>query len=396
MKKILLVMGVGILVLSGGCSGKPEDVTNQFSDSIVSEDKVSENLISGNETSDSEVSANGILENVISENGISEDETPETVYHIEDDDIINLEEALDTYWTFLTETQRGITIEESYVDDVPIELQNLLIYCNDGIDDERDEYWAEYGVDCEYITEENKDHYPIEDIVLDAYDYTYLKVLDIDGDGEDEYFHYHGNGTSGWTYLCFHKNIEGVWEEIAVNNTEGSNIILRYEDRYYLLSDECITWWNDEVKIPWRSAAIIGGDPCWNSLSIEKIPTEYTPYEIYSNVQDESIDYLENINLDCKDFSNDIEKVEINSFGWHTDEVSLSTKYGWERSYDGEQYLYVITERWTSRRIYLESWDNQLIIMHQTEDGAWEIVKVYYLMTNYDCSLTLGLAVDAK
>lgn len=127
------------------------------------------------------------------------------------------------------------------------------------------------------------------------------------------------------------------------------------------------------------------------------IPTEYTPYEIYSNVQDELIDYLENINLDCKEFSNDIEKVEIkSSFGWDTDVVGLSVQYGWERSYDGEQYLYVITKRWTDRRIYLESWDNQLIIMHQTEDGTWEIVKVYYLMTNYDCALTLGLVVDAK
>lgn len=49
--------------------------------------------------------------------------------------------------------------------------------------------------------------------------------------------------------------------------------------------------------------------------------------------------------------------------------------------------MYVITERVTRAYSYLKSWDKQIIIMHQTEEGAWEIVKVYYLMTGFHYSL---------
>ena len=382
MKKILLVIGSSMLVLLGGCSGDPEDVTNQLSDSIVSENKISENVISGDEVFDSEAAVNEISENTVSENTVSENETSETTYMIGEDDIINLEEAL-ANWSDIHDIQRKITIEEGYVDnDVPIELQDMLLHGKSGND---------YAVDCEEITEENKDNYPIKDIVMDAYDYTYLKILDIDGDGEDEYFHRVANGNAGWSYLCFHKNVEGKWIDLTVGNSEYGNSILSYEGRYYIRSDSALIWWNDEVETVRPNGALIDeNNPCWNTMVLAKSPTEYTPYELYSNVQDESIDFLEGISFNCEEFSNnDVEKIEIESsqYCWYTDAVPLSIKYGFERSYDGEQYLYVITEEATRAYSFLASWDKQIIIMHQTEEGAWEIVKVYYLMTGFHYSL---------
>lgn len=402
MKKILLAMGSSMLVLLGGCSGDPEDVTNQLSDSIISEDKISENVISGDEISDSEATVNEISENTVSENMISEDETSETTYIIGEDDIINLEEALEN-WSDIHDIQRKITIEEGYVDnDVPIELQDMLLH-GKSVND--------YAVDCEEITEENKDNYPIEDIVLDAFDYDWLMVLDIDGDGEDEYFHYVANGNAGWSYLCFHKKVEGEWIDISVGNSEYGNRILSYEGRYYIWSGSALRWWNDEVETVRPNDALIDGNPCWNTMVLAKSPTEYTPYELYSNVQDESIDFLENISLDCMKFHDtddesidfldninldcmefhdtDVEKIEIESsyYHWKTNTVPLYIKYGFERSYDGEQYLYVITEEETRAYSFLASSDKQIIIMHQTEDGAWEIVKVYYLMAGFNYSL---------
>ncbi|MDE6743533.1 MAG: hypothetical protein K2J95_06620 [Lachnospiraceae bacterium] len=382
MKKILLVMGSSMLVLLGGCSGDPEDVTNQLSDSIISEDKVSENVISWDEISNSEATVNEISENTVSENIVSENETSETTYIIEEDDIINLEEALEN-WSDINDIQRKITEEEGYVDNgVPIELQDMLLHGKSGND---------YAVDYEEITRVNKDNYPIEDILLDANSYSSLMILDIDGDGEDEYFHYAANGNAGWSYLCFHKNVEGKWIDLTVGNSEYGNSILSYEGRYYIRSDSALIWWNDEVETVRPNAVLIDeNNPCWNTLVLAKSPTEYTPYELFSNGQDESIDFLENISLDCMEFQDtDVEKIEIKSshYRWNTNTVPLYINYGFERSYDGEQYLYVITEEATRAYSFLASWDKQIIIMHQTEEGAWEIVKVYYLMTGFHYSL---------
>lgn len=377
-----------LLFLTGcGKNRLPEDA-NPLSDHNVSEDQALENGITENGASVSE-----LFDTIISENQISENEVLETAYIIGEDDIINLEEAFEN-WSDIYDAQRSITIEEGYVDkDAPVELQDMMIYCNDGIYDEKDEYWKEYIVDCKEITEENKDNYPIEDIVLDAHDYTYLKVLDIDGDGENEYFHSIPNGNSGWSYLCFHKNVEGKWIDLTVSNSQSGNVILFYGDKYYIWSGNNLRWWNDEIETPQPNPALIDGNPCWNTIAMAQLPTEYTLYELYSNVQDESIDFLENISLDCEGFinfiNNDVEKVEVESshIWWQTDTGTISPRYGWEKSYNGEQYLYVVTEIYSHAYIYLESWDKQLVIMHQTQDGAWEIDKVYYLMAGFKCFL---------
>lgn len=340
--------------------------------------------------------------NNIDNNGQTGEDSAEAVYHIEGDDIINLEKAFESYKSVLSELQRENTIEGGYIDNVPIELQDLLIYRNDGINDERDEYWKEYSVEWGEqiikITEENMEDYPIEGIMqdrdnFDFFDVTDLWVIDIDSDGEDEYFHRESFGTSAGYSYCFHKNIEGVWSSTMVNISGDGIDILYYKDRYYLFSGRYLTWWNDEVELPWQESGSRFNDPCWNNLWMEHTPMKYTPYEIFSSVQDESIDYMEDISFDSIEIIfNDTEKVDIAQTGWNKGGApDLITDCGWKRSYNGEQYLYVLTWIYHSRPTYLNGWeDKQLIILRQTEDGAWEIVKVYYLMTKYNCSLYMA------
>lgn len=389
--KVSLLLTASLLVM-GGCekNGLPED-TDSTVEYTVSADHVSEDVISENDASVNEVS-----ENIISENPVPEEEEPETVYIIDKEDIVNLEEAFEN-WSDIDDTQREMTFEEGYVDnDIPIELQDMMIYYNDGIEDERDDYIREYIVDCEEITEENKDNYPIEDIVLDAHGYTSLKVIDLDGDGENEYFHSVPNGNRGRSYLCFHKKVDDEWID---DLTLYGPYILLYEGRYYVWSgSNILSCWNNEVETVRENGALIEEDnPCWNRVVWRELPTEYTLYELYSNVQDDSIDFLENISLDVWEFDNyiknEIERVEIESSDdsyynvwWETDRGWVSPEYGWERSYHGEQYLYVVTEELIDSDT--RTCDYQLLIMHETQDGAWEIDKVYYLMMGYDCKLS--------
>ena len=285
-------------------------------------------------------------------------------------------------------------MDASYVDcDVPMQLQDMVIYASDGIEDERDEYLKEYYVDCETITEENKDNYPIEEILLDEHNYTDLHVIDIDGDGENEYFHHVANGDSGWSYLCFHKNVEGTWIDITVGNSEHGNAIVSYEGRYYIWSvGSVLRWWNDAIETPKPNEALIDGNPCWHSLVFSTCPTEYTPYELYSNTEVGDKDFLNTINMNCLEFKDndegDMVVSDVAYTRWGTESVIITPQYCWEIENEGQQYLCIVTERYSYHAYhYYESWDRQLVIMRQTEEGAWEIVKVYYLMAGFERTL---------
>ena len=74
MKKILLVMGIGMMAALAGCAGKDVDPVGQAVDNIVSEDEILDVEIPG-----SEAAGNGILESNFSENGISENSASESV-----------------------------------------------------------------------------------------------------------------------------------------------------------------------------------------------------------------------------------------------------------------------------------------------------------------------------
>lgn len=364
MKRGLLI-GIGILLLLAGCSGKQEDVADQNIDDVVSEAEVSENEVSDNEVFENEIS----------------DPEP-TVYLIETKNIVNIEEAFAGFWSNSYDAPRDITLERNYIDEVPVELQDLLIYYGDIVRDEYDEYWAEYGIGYDDLKVDNTD-IPAE---IDC-DYDIDGAIDFDGDGEVEYFRFVPNGTGWMSYITFYKNVEGVWVDIPVGNSSIGKRILCYEDRYYLIIGDSLIWWNHEAETDlsyWEHsrAAVIGGDICWNTLVLDMEITGYTPYEVYSNAQYDFSDDMENINWETLEDNRD-GKVDIDwRSDWHTDSGSFNVEYGWERIYEGEQYLYVIAEDY-HQRSPIRADDKALTILHRAEDGTWEIVKVYYLAANY-------------
>lgn len=56
---------------------------------------------------------------------------------------------------------------------------------------------------------------------------------------------------------------------------------------------------------------------------------------------------------------------------------------GWQVSHDEERYLYATGSILCQYDAMGEN-DEILVIMRQKEDGSWEIVKVYYMLANYD------------
>ena len=371
MKRGLLI-GIGILLLLAGCSGKQEDVADQNIDDVVSEAEVSENEVSDNEVSDNETSGNGLFQVALPEGYAAGSSR-----HIEQDEVLNVEEVLEYLRSNNGNIQWEITVEEGYVEGVPTELQDLLIYRYDGVTDERDEYWKEYEAECEEISAED---------IEDAPEYMQgrdLQIIDIDGDGENEYFWYVSNGTAGRYYIEICKYINGRWKYSAVGNSYHI-AVLYYEDRYYILCDNVLVWWNDETDLEefGRERDLIDRDLCWSRLVLggTSRPTGYTPHEVYSNTPDDSIDFLENINWETLE-DIDAWKTEYENIWEFSDGSDIAPRYGWERQYDGERYLYVILSDYD--RIHDISSDRVLLIMRRTEGEMWEIVKEYYLAGDY-------------
>lgn len=365
-----------VLALLAGCSGKQDDVTEEPLDGIVSEDE--ESNISENEISDGEEAMNGGAEN-----DLFEDEEQVIVYRIEPDEVVNIEEALSEFWSNESNYEGETIIAEGYVEDipVPIELQELLLYGGDR---------SEWAVECEAVTEEMAADLP-EALLLDAHSFRDFYWNDFDGDGENEYFHYRSNGELDRNVICIHKNIDGRWVEAEL--WRGS--ILYYEGRYYVDSYGSLNWLKDDFEY-YYCPALIGEAGGWGTLRLDWTITGYTPYETYSNTQDDSIDFLENINWETLE-DQDAVQVEIKTddsrmigaaspiYIWtiegmdtDTENTDFRLRYGWERYYEGEQYLYVVINEYAQRR----SMDMGLVILHQTEDEMWEIVKAYYLTIN--------------
>ena len=387
MKNILLVIGISMMAVLSGCAGSREDVMEEPVDTVVSEDKA-ESDISENEISDSEVSENNEDENDLSEDGTAENNEEEeeqlTVYRIEQDAIVNLEEALDGFWDNRYSYAGKITVEEGYVDDipVPIELQDLFLHGSSR---------SEYEVEDKPVTEEMAEAIPEEAFqVCGDHDYRWYYYIDFDGDGENEYYHSQANGTGrARSIMCIHKNIDGVWDNAQL--WWGS--ILYYDGRYYVDCGDSLNWAKDDFA-GYGNGVLIGDSGGWGSLRYESEKIGFTPYEIYSNTQDDSIDYLENINWETMKDEDAVQvKIETDrratnsdTYIWVIDEENiyyLRTEFeiwrGWERYYEGEQYLYVYVSQYG---VYdLE--DRGLIILHRTGDETWEVVKAYYLSRNY-------------
>ena len=386
MSKILKIFGMSIIVLLAGCSQEGDVILGQNENKFILGDDVSGDMISENELSQNELSLNEVSEN----------EMLEITYYIEPDDIINFDVAFETYWGSMYDAPREVTVGD-YNDNFPTELQDILIYCNDDIKDERDDYWMQYEADCEEITSKNAGDIPYEEICAAAYKQpnSCLWVLDIDGDGNNEYAvpDLIGTGQYG-SSLTIVKYVDDKWTQIGGHNvldSTGCMEILNYDNKFYLLMGEILSCWNNDTEIPnlsyWENDLVLGQDPCWYELEIVKTVTNYTPYEMYSNTQEDSFDYLENINWETIEDIN-AERVNLNLSTWITNSINFELCYGWEKFNDDEQYLYVVARSYYERTSR-EEHDGVLTVLHQTDNGMWEIVKSYYLAANYDIKLML-------
>ena len=327
----------------------------------------------------------------------TKEETADTdnskTYIIDKEKIINFEEA------FLeldipnppNDFSRDIIVED-YSKDFPQELQEILIQLNDGIKTGDEDCWQDYEADYETITSDTAGDLPIEDIVAATEELyiTYggtLKVVDIDSDGEDEYII---AGIDGGTSHCKEtyviKNIDGHWTWIGGGIAPIRNAlheILVYENRYYLLMGDRLAYWNDEAEMPdWEKELIPGHADCWNTLSVNREVTGYTPHELYSNSQDMVMDVLSQVDL--TDLSQNAEKESYGLRGsWKTEHNIYNVRYVWSVNDEAEEYEYVISEFSEFYPFQDDNKDLVLTVTRKTEDGMQEIVKVYYLAANF-------------
>lgn len=306
------------------------------------------------------------------------------LHFIDEEKIINFDEvfhelALDNPPNNFS---RNIIIED-YSNDFPQELQEILIQLNDDIE-AGDQDWEDY----ETITTATVDNLPYEDILAATgeLDSGSVIVVDIDSDGEDEYVITGKVGTGHYRKTFVMKNIDGNWTWIGGHIYPDPNAlhkVLEYEGRYYLIMGDQLTCWNDDAEMPdWENELVPGQTDCWNTLSIEREVTSYTPHELYSNSQDMAMDVLSQVDL--TDLSQNAERELYDLRGsWETEHNIFQVRYVWTVYDETEEYEYVISEFSEFYPFQDVNEDLVLTVTRKTADGMQEIVKVYYLAANY-------------
>lgn len=363
MKKVIWVFMVSMFVIMTGCAKEKTENMNQ-----TIEEK-GENSVQ------------------VTEDKTYIDTSKEEKINLDEDMIINFDDALGEF-EIPSNVSREVVWGE-YSENFPVELQEILVHHYDGVDEENDNEWQRYETDCEKITLETCGDIPFEDIVKAAEIYSpidkiSMRIVDIDRDGIDEYVINDsiGRGQLGCIYVV--KYVDEKWTLIGGGNARYSTDVcglLEYKDRYYLLVGEKLSYWRDEVEIPdgeyweyWDSAPWQAD--VWNLLEIEKKITGYTPYETYSYLQDDSIDYILEMNLiSLEDNCSDEENFEAQH--WSINGKTTWPKYGWKQEYAGENYFYVVSA------VDEESDDMLLTVICEKGDKKL-IVKVYYLSANYN------------
>lgn len=360
MKKIITIFFAIILVLITGCTKEAEDDINQaMEDKVKNSEQISE-----------------------------EDTSIKVEIDLDEDMIINFDDAFGIF-EIPGDVPREVVVGE-YSENFPVELQEILVNRYNGVYEEEDNNWQEYEADCEIITLETCGDIPFEDIVNGAgvyglIDKRSMRIVDIDRDGIDEYVIRDsiGRGQLGCIYVI--KYVDEKWTCIGGGNARYSTDVCRlleYEDRYYLLVGENLSYWRDGIEIPdgeyWElwDAAPWQAD-CWNSLEIKREITDYTPFETYSCLQDETVDYLLNVNLIALE-NNSIEEEKLGVQSWSVNGRTSWLEYAWEEEYAGEKYFYVVST------IDDESDDMLLTVLCDNENGKKKIMKVYYLSANYN------------
>ncbi len=321
------------------------------------------------------------------EDKLSTDIGIEEEINFEEEMIINFDDAFGRF-EIPSDISRDVVVEE-YSDNFPMELQEMLVHLYDDIDEENHADWKKYEADCEIITLETCGDIPFEDIAnaADVYsiiDKRSMRIADIDRDGMDEYVINDSIGRGNISCIYVVKNVDGKWTLIGGGNGRYSTdvcTILEYENRYYLLVGENLSYWSDEVEIPngeywkhWDSAPWQAD--CWNSLKLKKEIISYTPYETYNYLQDDSVDYLSDVDL----ISLENNSADEESFGiqhWFINGRTSRLEYGWEEEQAGEKYLYVVST------VDEESKDMLLTVLCESGNEKM-IVKIYYLVANYN------------
>ncbi len=297
---------------------------------------------------------------------------------LEQGQAVNREESI--YAFHVPENISREIVLSDYSETFPVNLQEALVYANDDIQEEEyDNAWMEYRAECEY------EYITIE---IDGYASPFENVnaleADIDSDGEKEYiFSVSEGGTAHDVRTIVAKSINGEWVQIGGLTSKNSAVraLLEWEDQYYLLMGNHLAYWNGEADEPnWKEHPVPGQAECWNTLSIEKKVTGYTPLEVYS-LEAVSVDYLKNVDfINSDDHSADDITPSAWAY-WQSENYSFLVKRIWTQKTKGEEYHYIVSEI-TGGTNYRD--DLLMAVCRRTEDERIEAVALYYLMANYE------------
>ena len=301
-------------------------------------------------------------------------------------EISNFETAFENFNGYYA-YPREVTVGK-FSEKFPEELQEILVYRNDNIEEGNDE-WEQYKADYTIVEAESAGDIPFEEIAAACNSIsTDMKMIDIDGDGENEYIVDGSMGTGHIRSVNVIKNVDGSWLQIGgsgIFSNEPLGEILEYGNRYYLFLVDNLSYWNDKAEPDWARIAaspIPGQESCWTAVRISREVTDYTPYVVYSDdTQGDIFPLSEKVDLEVFEEEN-TKKVEIESYSdsWHIEGYRLDLIRGWEGEYNNEDYK-LVTATIYSRRAEI----GDVVLTILKEDGnEMKIVKIYYLAANYD------------
>lgn len=363
---------IAIVILLSGCAGN---------DSM-------DNAGTGTGTENEETDTEGEEISTSSETPVSEKRYAEKWYRSYN--IINYNESIYAF-DIPDRISREIVVS-GYNELFPSDLQDVLLYLNDDIPDEdKDNAWREYKADCECET------ISLEIEYYGSYENEPALAVDIDADGEKEYiFSVDDGGTAHYIRTIVAKSIDGEWLAIGGLTSGNSSVraLLEYENQYYLLMGDNLTFWNNEAETPdWKESLIPGEENCWNLLSIEKNVTGYTPIQVYGNPENETIDDLENVDFEnlydyAAENTDFISWDFLTSDFWEAENHSFrfQLSYAWAEMKGEEEYRYIVSEI-TGGTNYQN--DLLLTVCRCTAAGETEVVALYYLCADYEVEFSL-------
>lgn len=186
--------------------------------------------------------------------------------------------------------------------------------------------------------------------------------------------------------------MDGQWYIIGGDGDyTNSTKMLCFENRYYLLTENQLSYWNDEIEMPdisyWDNYGTISHDDYWHQIGLNVTVTDYASVEIYSCEISSSVDYLMNVNLQTLK-NNNAETVDIQPEVWHDESYSHSFAIcdSWVQTYEENSYLFV-TASILEESDKLGENDRILAILQKKENDTWEIIKIYYMLANYDIKI---------